>query len=91
MRYFLTALLLLAVPFLSVQAKNYEISTGELTFRVDGDAAKGVFEAKGTEVSWTVEPDRPWQGARVHIFARVKAYSVDGSGEELFSQPFMLT
>ena len=54
--------------------------------------ARGVVkETKGTEVSWTVEPDRPWQGARAHIFARVKAYSVDGSGEELFSQPFMLT
>ena len=53
--------------------------------------ARGVVkEAKGTEVSWTVEPDSPWKGSRIHVFARVKAYSVDGSGEELFSQPFML-
>ena len=60
MRYLLTALLLLAAPFLSVQAKNYEISTGELTFRVDGDAAKGVFEAKGTEVGKNI-PGEFWR------------------------------
>ena len=53
--------------------------------------ARGVVkEATGREISWTVEPDRPWQGARYHVFARVKAYAVDGSEEVLFSQPFML-
>ena len=26
----------------------------------------------------------------VHAFMRVKAYALDGSGEELFSQPYML-
>jgi hypothetical protein len=26
----------------------------------------------------------------VDVFARVKAYAIDGTGEELFSQPFML-
>ena len=26
-----------------------------------------------------------------HIFARIKAYATDGSDEELFSQPYMLT
>ena len=26
----------------------------------------------------------------VHAFMRVKAYALDGSGEELFSQPCML-
>jgi len=25
------------------------------------------------------------------VFARIKAYALDGSGEELFSQPYMLT
>lgn len=49
-----------------------------------------VKEAKGSEVSWTVEAEKYWQGPGLHIFARVKAYAVDGSGEELFSQPFML-
>ena len=49
-----------------------------------------VKEQKGTEVSWTVEKDAYWQGPGHHIFARVKAYATDGSGEVLFSQPFML-
>ena len=52
--------------------------------------ARGVVkEEKGTEVSWTVDEDRPWKGVRTHIFARVKAYALDGSEEVLFSQPFM--
>ena len=53
--------------------------------------ARGVVkEAKGNEVSWTVEKEAYWQGAGYHVFARVKAYAVDGSDEVLFSQPFML-
>jgi hypothetical protein len=27
---------------------------------------------------------------KAHVFARIKAYALDGSGEELFSQPYML-
>ena len=49
-----------------------------------------VKEAKGTEVSWTVEKDSYWQGPEYHVFARVRAHAVDGSEEVLFSQPFML-
>ena len=49
-----------------------------------------VKENKGSEISWTVEDEKPWQGPGFHIFARVKAYATDGSGEVLFSQPFML-
>jgi len=53
--------------------------------------ARGVVrELKGTEVSWTVGGEKRWQGLGYHIFVRVKAYAVDGSGEVLFSQPFML-
>ena len=53
--------------------------------------ARGVVkEEKGRSVSWTVEPEKPWYGPRVDVFARVKAYATDGSGEVLFSQPFML-
>ena len=53
--------------------------------------ARGVVKKEeGQEVSWTVEKEAPWQGPRHHIFARVKAYAVDGSEEVLFSQPFML-
>ena len=54
--------------------------------------ARGVVkEAKGTEISWTKDQEKPWHGARVDVFARVKADATDGSGEVLFSQPFMLT
>ena len=49
-----------------------------------------VKETKGNEVSWTVDKEAPWHGPGYHIFARVKAYAADGSGEVLFSQPFML-
>ena len=48
--------------------------------------------AKGTRVAWKMEKPSPSAAPRdrVHMFARVKAYALDGSGEELFSQPFML-
>ena len=53
--------------------------------------ARGVVkEAKGTEVTWDVVPNGSSVGPRVDVFARVKAYSTDGSDEVLFSQPFML-
>ena len=59
--------------------------------RLEVITARGVVkEEKGTEISWTIEKTAPWQGAPVHVFARVKAYATDGSGEVLFSQPFML-
>ena len=57
--------------------------------------ANGVVkEAKNaTSVKWTVEGRRNWCGPRedYHVFARIKACATDGSGEELFSQPYMLT
>ena len=49
--------------------------------------------AKGTSLKWTMNPEtrhgcgRP---ACANVFIRVKAYALDGSGEELFSQPYML-
>ena len=51
-----------------------------------------VKSAKGTSVKWTMEGQSNWSGPRqdAHVFARVKAYALDGSGEELFSQPYML-
>ena len=56
--------------------------------------AKGVVkEAKdATSIKWTMEGRSGWCGPResLHVFARVKASAVDGSGEELFSQPVML-
>lgn len=53
--------------------------------------ARGVVkEVEGREISWDVVPNGSSVGPNVDVFARVKAYAIDGSGEELFSQPFML-
>ncbi len=56
--------------------------------------ANGVVkEAKGaTSIKWEMEGRSGWCGPResFHVFARVKASAVGGSGEELFSQPMML-
>ena len=48
---------------------------------------------RGTSIKWTMDKPAPVEGPReeVHMFARVKAQALDGSGEELFSQPYMLT
>ena len=82
----------LAFTRIAFDAKSRTVTAAtDRPARFEVITARGVVkEAKGTEVSWTVEPDSPWKGSRIHVFARVKAYSVDGSGEELFSQPFML-
>ena len=49
-------------------------------------------EKSSTAIKWTVEGQYEWSGPRndAHVFARIKAYALDGSGEELFSQPYML-
>ena len=49
-------------------------------------------EKESTAVKWTMGGQYSWSGPRneAHIFARIKAYALDGSGEELFSQPYML-
>ena len=51
-----------------------------------------VKETTGTSITWTMEGIHGACGPRskMHIFARIKAYAVDGSNEELFSQPYML-
>ena len=51
-----------------------------------------VKEMTGTSVKWTMEGQYSASGPRnaAHVFARIKAYALDGSGEELFSQPYML-
>ena len=47
--------------------------------------------ATGTSVKWTLEKESDWSGSRKksHVFARIKAYALDGSGEVLFTQPYM--
>jgi hypothetical protein len=59
--------------------------------RLEIITARGVVkELTGTEIVWDVIPNGNSVGPRVDVFARVKAYAIDGSEEELFSQPFML-
>ena len=50
-------------------------------------------EKRATSIKWTMEGVYGWSAPRrnAHIYARIKAYALDGSGEELFSQPYMLT
>ena len=45
-----------------------------------------------TSVNWKMEGPPFCGGSRrhLHAFVRVKAYALDGSGEELFSQPYMI-
>ena len=48
---------------------------------------------KGTTLKWTLNPEvKHGCGSpkNAHMFIRIKAYALDGSGEELFSQPYML-
>ena len=47
---------------------------------------------KATGVKWTMGGVYSSSAPRnkAHIFARIKAYALDDSGEELFSQPYML-
>ena len=50
-------------------------------------------EQKATSIKWTMEKESGYSALRrnAHIFARITAYATDGSDEELFSQPYMLT
>ena len=52
-----------------------------------------VKKAQGTSIKWSMDGQYNWSGPRnkAHVFARIKAYATDGSGEELFSQPYMLS
>ena len=49
-------------------------------------------EKSAKAIKWTMEDVFSGSAPRkeAHVFARVKAYALDGSGEELFSQPYML-
>lgn len=54
--------------------------------------ARGVVqETTGRAVTWSVPKKADWTGPGVEVFARVKAFATDGTGEILWSQPFMLT
>lgn len=62
--------------------------------RIEVITARGVVKCvkRGTSIKWTMEGPPECGGSRRHAnaFVRVKAYAADGSGEELFSQPYML-
>ena len=78
---------------ITFKGKTVEAET-DRPARINVITAQGVVrETKsGTSITWTV-PKPPTCGGpreRVHMFARIKAYALDGSGEEIFSQPYML-
>ena len=53
--------------------------------------ARGVVKSQeATSIEWTVTPNGSCVGPGVDVFARVRAKSVDGAGETLFSQAMML-
>ena len=62
--------------------------------RIEVVTARGVVKRveKGTSIKWKMEGRPECGGSRRHAnaFVRVKAYATDGSGEELFSQPYMI-
>ena len=62
--------------------------------RIEVVTAAGVVARteKGTSIGWKMEepPLAGGQRRHLHVFARIRAYALDGSGEELYSQPYML-
>jgi hypothetical protein len=80
----------LAFTSLSFDGKRV-VATTDKPARLKIITARGVVKVmEGTEIAWDVVPDGASVGPRIDVFARVKAYAIDDSGEELFSQPFML-
>ena len=80
----------LAFTSITFDGKQVKATTDKPA-RLEVKTARGVVKEKtGTEIVWDVIPNGKSVGPRVDVFARVKAYAIDGSEEELFSQPFML-
>lgn len=81
-----------ALAFTSITFDGKRLrATTDKPARFEVITARGVVkESTGNEVFWDVVPNGSGEGPHVDVFARVKAYAVDGSEEELFSQPFML-
>ena len=83
----------LAFTRISFDGETVEAAT-DRPARLEVITAVGVAkkEERSTAVKWTLPRDYPGCGPKrgIHVFARVKATAADGSGEELFSQPFML-
>ena len=77
------------------------ISFGDMSVRATTDkparfeivTARGVQKTvEGTSVEWTCPADdKDRKGPQVEVFARIHATAIDGCGERLFSQAYMLT
>ena len=78
--------------FTSIEFDGKTVSaTVDRPAKLEVKTARGIVKtAVGTQIAWEVPEHREWQGPITDVFARIKAYSIDGAGEELFSQPFML-
>lgn len=75
---------------IAFDGKTVSASTDKLA-RFQVITARGiVHEGQGVDVRWTVPEDGSRQGRELEVFVRIKAFATDGSGEILWTQPFML-
>ena len=81
----------LAFTGISFDGETLTVKTDRpATFEVK--TARGVVKTeKGVAVVWKVVKRGNSCGPRVDVFVRVKAMAADGSGEVLYTQPFMLS
>lgn len=81
----------LAFERISFDGNRLEAAT-DRPARFEVVTAQGVVaRSEGREVSWVPPAEGEWSGRALHMFARVRAFAADDSGEVLFTQPFMLT
>jgi len=83
----------LAFKRISFDGKTVEAETDRPAHLIVRTARGRVAQVKnGTSIKWSVPQETPSLGPRrnIDVFVRVKAGAIDGSGEELFSQPFMI-
>lgn len=80
------------LSFTSIAFDGKKVSaTVDRPAKLEIRTARGIVKTTtGTGIEWDVPEHKPWQGPITDVYARIKAYSTDGAGEELFSQPFML-
>ena len=80
----------LAFTEISFDGETLTVQTDRpATFEVK--TAEGVVKTeKGTKVVWKVVKAKNSRGPQVDVFVRVKVTAADGSGEVLYTQPFML-
>jgi len=84
-----------ALKFTSIEfGESLVVATTDRPARFELVTARGVVHrAEGTRIEWSVpKPDGGCsrEGSTMDMFARIRAHATDGSGEVLFSQPYML-